>query len=193
MDSARLVIRLEMQGSWTAEDAGICFTNMSKLYEIGLFVALLNEDKSFAMHYKIPYDHIGIDKKFELFASGISASKKLTVGKMRYASPGAIDLVGIGAVVGHLKDFVLKMVERSDLRVERKLNEQRLLLENQRLEIENARQFISLAREVGLSEIELRGIADLTRETGKGISQLIEQGKLTKVAVLDDAGGSRNK
>jgi hypothetical protein len=78
------------------------------------------------------------EAQFARLSQWIQPEERLDVRRIDYASPGSADLVGIGAIVGHLKDFMLKMIERQDLKRQRELSEERAELENERARLENA-------------------------------------------------------
>ena len=106
-------------------------------------------------------------------------------GVSTYASPGATDLAGVGTVVGHIKDFILKLIERRDSRRKRELDKERAALENDRIRLENARSFVALGRDLGYSETDLRRLILYVDGKQGTLVSLIEQRKLVGVSMLE--------
>jgi len=115
----------------------------------------------------------------------LEPEERLEVRRISYASPGFSDLVGIGTVVGHIKEFILKLGERRDSRRHRELDEERAALENDRIRLENARNLVALGRDLGYTEMDLRLlVADVDRKQ-EPLIRLIEQQKLRGVSTPD--------
>jgi hypothetical protein len=115
----------------------------------------------------------------------LDPDERLHIRRINYASPGSIDLVGIGAVVGHIKDFAIKLIERHDSKRGRELSDERAALDNERLRLENARTFIALAGDLGYSEIEVRRLVAYVDDKQEPLVRLIEEDKLRGVSDLD--------
>jgi hypothetical protein len=96
------------------------------------------------------------------------------------------DVAGIGVIVGHLKDFVLKIIDRADSRRSRQLADDRSFLENQRLAIENAQAFAALASDLGYSEAEKRRLILDVDARQNIIAALVDEGKITKALIRSD-------
>ncbi|MDR7555726.1 MAG: hypothetical protein QN157_08970 [Armatimonadota bacterium] len=113
----------------------------------------------------------------------LEPEERLAVRRINYASPGATDLAGIGTVVGHIKDFILKLIERRDSRRRRELDEERAALENERIRLENVKSFVALARDLGYSETDLRHLIRYVDGKQDILVRLIEQRKLVGVSM----------
>jgi hypothetical protein len=111
--------------------------------------------------------------------------ERLEVRRISYASPGFTDLAGVGTVVGHIKDFIIKLIERRDSRRQRELNDERAALENDRIRLENARNFVALGRDLGYSETDLRLLAAHVDKKQEPLVRLIQQQKLRGVSTPD--------
>ena len=120
--------------------------------------------------------------QFDRLSQLVESEEQFEVRRVSYASPGFADLVGIGTVVGHLKEFVLKLIERHDTKRQRELSDDRAELENERIRIENARNFVALAHEVGYSQPEVRQLAALVDQKQDPLVRLIEHRKLRAVS-----------
>jgi len=88
-------------------------------------------------------------------------------------------------VVGHIKDFILKLIERRDSRRKRELDEERAALENDLIRLENARSFVALGRELGYSETDLRRLILYVDGKQDTLVRFIEQRKLAGVSIAD--------
>ena len=168
MDTSIQLLRLEIGGRWSADDFGQSLISLSDLYDLRLLLEFLREDhrdwerfyEEF-MHFPpfrgrwrrrlltsgpLPWiggfggvppvlDDVQLSRLSRLF----EPEERLEVRCIEYASPGFTDLAGIGTVVGHLKDLIIKLIERRDSRRRSNLEEERLALENERIRLENVR------------------------------------------------------
>lgn len=211
MDKSRRILRLDLDGGWSAEELGRVLVNLSDLYNLRLFLELLREDiqewaryfpdlldfPPFARHrlrqhpYRPwfplwqglpPLDDSCLSRLSEL----IAPEERLKVWRVEYASPGFSDLAGLGAVIGHLKDFILKLIERRDGRRSRALSEERAELENESLRIQNARNLVALGRDLGYSETEMRTLFRHVDEKQDLVFGLITQRKIKGVSIQDE-------
>lgn len=211
MDTSIALVRLEVDGHWSADDVGRCFTSLTDLYDIRLFLELLRDDQHDWERFSeaiLRSSKVGLRWKYQLHAwypspwtSGfrsraplpidehqvsqlahlLEPDERLQVRRFRYSSPGFTDLAGIGTVVGHLKDFVVRLIERRDTQRQRALNDERTALENDRIRMENARQFVALGRDLGYSETELRMLAFHIDSKQDTLIRLIDQQKIRTI------------
>ena len=217
MDEKRQLIRFELGGQWSADDLGRMLVSISDLYDLRLFLEILRDDRrDFESSFLKWSDFQRLDSgrepfvhwRFTPLALGflglgpppldetrlarlpqiLLPADRLGLHRITYASPGAADLFGIGEVVGHIKDFVLKLIERKDLKRQRKLSDERAELENQGIRIENARNFVALGRDLGYTKTELRRLAAHVDDKQETLFGLIAQQKLLSVSSIDEAG-----
>jgi hypothetical protein len=125
------------------------------------------------------------DAQLSRLSQLIDPDERIQIRRITFASPGSIDLIGLGAVIGHLKDFVLGLIERSDSKRRRELRDEREELENERLRLENVRTFVAFARDLGYSEIEIRQLGAYVDEKQESIIQLVKEDKLRGVSDLN--------
>lgn len=207
MHESRRVLRLELEGRWSAEELGGALVSLSDLYDLRLFLELLHEDLMEWQRYfpelqglpSIRWRRLSRRPHWTWFPwwpgpptldeahlsrlpEVIEPEERLKVRRIEYGSPGVTDLIGIGEVVGHVKDFTLKLIERRDSRRSRELSDERAALENDRLRIENARNFVALGRDLGYSQTELRELAHYVDGKQEPLARLIEGGKLLDVS-----------
>ncbi len=214
MNGSIEIIRLEMEGRWYAEELGSAVYAIADLYNLRLFLELMYEDQrdweyffDELMHFppfrrkwkrrlmrqqfmfgplvpltSIPFDVAQLSRLNEY----LEPDERLEVRRLNYASPGASDLAGIGAIVGHVKDFVFKLIDRHDTRRQRELSDERAAVEIERLRIENARNFVALGRDLGLSDADMRKLAAHVDEKQEVLIRLVDQRKLTGVSLIGD-------
>lgn len=218
MERSTQILRLEIDGRWSAEDLGQALVSVSDLYDLRLFLELLREDQrewerfyDELMHFppfrhrwrkRFPYwgavpwapgfpgalppvlDEAQLSRLSQL----LEPDERLEVRRISYASPGATDLAGIGTVIGHIKDFILKLIERRNSKRQRQLDEERAALENDRIRLENARNFVALTRDLGYPETDLRRLVLHVDGKQGTLVRLIAQQKLRGVSIPEAAG-----
>ncbi|MGC8898815.1 MAG: hypothetical protein ACP5ON_11370 [Bacteroidota bacterium] len=220
MERSTQILRLEIDGRWSAEDFGQALVSISDLYDLRLFLELVREDQrewelfyEELMHFP-PFRHrwrkrfpywglvpwaLGFpgalppvldDAQLSRLSQLLEPEERLEVRRISYASPGATDLAGIGTVIGHIKDFILKLIERQDSKRQRELDQERAALENDRIRLENARNFVALARDLGYSETDLRRLVLYVDGKQGTLVRLIAQQKLRGVSI-PEAGGEQ--
>src|SRR5208283_3702640 len=213
MDGSIEVMRIEMDGRWSAAEFGQALINISDLYDIRLFLELLREDQRDLERFYEEFMHFGpfrhrwrrrfwgaapwgpgpslgmlplLDEtQLSHLRRLFEPEERLEVRRVSYASPGLADLAGIGAVVGHVKDLVIKLVDRRDTQRQRELSDERAALENDRIRLENARNFVALGRDLGYSDRELRLLVAQVDKKQEPLVRLIEQQKLRGVSTPD--------
>jgi hypothetical protein len=218
MDRTTSLIRLELDGRWGVDEIGQCFSSLADLYDLRLYLESVRDDqRDFERFYEellhfgpvsrrwkhrlaragplpwmagyglqtlIPIDDSHLSRLRGLFDS----EERLEVRRITYASPGFADLAGLGTVVGHLKDFLLRLMERRDNRRQRELNDERAELENDRLRLENARQFVALARDLGYSDTDMRALTLHVDNKQGPILKMVEQRKLSGISTIEGEG-----
>jgi len=116
----------------------------------------------------------------------------LRVSEIEYASPGNIDVTGIGEGIKALTGFAQFLIERHDSKEtrkqEREMREQEIEMREQELiakKIKTARAFARAAKEVGSVE-DLGAIMRLVSARDRALTNAIETGRITEVRMLDD-------
>jgi hypothetical protein len=128
---------------------------------------------------------IWIEREFVNLAGLVRPEESLDIRRINYASPGFADLTGIGTVVGHLKEFVLKLIERRDLKRQRELSDEKAELENERIRLENIKLYVALARDVGYSDTEVRQLANVVDGRQEILARLIDFQKIRKISSFE--------
>jgi hypothetical protein len=102
---------------------------------------------------------------------------RLEVKQTKYGSPGFNDFIGFGAIVGHIKDLLLKIIEIRSTHAKREL-------EVRKLELENIRNFLQIAREHDLTPEQLMYYEHWMNERLEVFTELIRRDKLQSVRLL---------
>jgi hypothetical protein len=220
MDRTIQVLRLKMDGRWLADELGSCVSDLAALYDLRMCLELMREDQRDWEHFFDELWHFGpmrrqFKRRFlrgqmfptpfptlssaQIDVTQLSAlraflepSERLEIRRLNYASPGASDLAGVGAIVGHVKDFVVKLIDRHDTRRQRELNDDRAAAEIDRIRLENARNFVALGKDLGYSDIEMRKLVAQVDEKQDMLISLIDQKKLTGATIVGDGESDSN-
>jgi hypothetical protein len=111
----------------------------------------------------------------------IEPAERLAVQHVTYGSKGFKDLAGIGVVIGHLKDFIIHLIDLYATKPQRELDNVHRQLENDRLRIENAERLVDLTQKLGYSKIERRQFVNAVLHEQQHVEHLISLGKITSV------------
>src|SRR6266851_4377807 len=151
------VLRLQMEGRWYADEFGAAVCAISDLYDLRFCLELILEDqhdwemfydelvhfspfrrrwkRTLMRHQLMPSPFLPLASTvFDVSAlwrlrDYLEPDEKLEIRRLEYASPGVSDLAGIGVIVGHVKDFVNKLIDRRDAQRQRELNDEKLAVE----------------------------------------------------------------
>lgn len=110
----------------------------------------------------------------------------LAIGSINYNSPGKIDLLGIGEVVRHLKDFFFDILKIRDEAKRRKLEIRKQEEELMSKRLENVNKFLEISKEHNL---DYATTTKIIREIGSYESELYDfaiNGKLDSVSVKEN-------
>jgi hypothetical protein len=135
-----------------------------------------------------------------------SSVSALEVRAVKYVSEGFKDFAGIGEIVGHVKDFVLRLIEifitrkhREELCEQARLeNEERrrrmeqLDVEIQKQKLENISQYVQIMRDAGFSKVAVKRAMQAIDLRADILGTLIESGKIKAItSIEEDDRGSR--
>lgn len=147
MDTATTrVIRFRIKDTWTSVEMGTFFSHLDWLYDLRFVLELIYEDhpESRDVGYSINAGRV------DLY---LSKREKLKISKINYGSPGIADLAGVGAIVGHLKDFFLQLISLKVTTKQRDLENEERALRNDLLRVEKQEKLMEL--EEKRREVEL--------------------------------------
>jgi hypothetical protein len=215
MDRELRTVRVHIAGRWSADEMGQFLIDVRDLYNLGFVLALMRDDLGLLDRYYadlFPYAdrlhrpllwrqimHFGIIgappvlptinlEDPEALQSLLEPDELLEVQRIEFASPGFKDLLGLGEVIGHVKDFLLKLIDWKLTARQRQLENEERELKNQRLRIENAKEFVALGRDLGLPQQEIRKMVGFVGKRQDRTLKLIEAGKITSVSVPPQSG-----
>ena len=185
------IIRINISDDWSASDIATFLHELDYLYNLGLrIVAAATGDKQ--------------GRQIEMWAEKSLLSEhtkkhypraELEVCQIHYSSPGFTDLGGMGTVIGHIKDFILRLIDyrvQSRRRVleddqfvvetaKKNLENEAIMLKNVQLRIENARQFLELAKNNGYSEEEIKKLIPPVVQAQETLVRLVSDGRIQSV------------
>lgn len=176
--STYTVLRFEINENWYSPEMGIFLLHLNDLYRLYLGLEVIHTDEHARDYLRDMKAHD--EQRLNLANGLVYISHKaqrfnhLRVVRIQYASPGVQDLAGIGVIVGHVKDLVLRLIDLAASRKERRLK-------NERLEIDNLSERIKIAKEVGYTDKEIRNMLGWAKKRQKTIYYLIEDGKIRSV------------
>jgi HAMP domain-containing protein len=215
MNEERQVLRVGIDGEWEAEEFATSLNALNRLYTLRFAIALeleeLRELRDFWMDAPFPpFPHsprslrrwaklappsLLRPERVPLLRGGrvaplaselLEPQERLIVQRLLYGSPGIKDLAGIGEIVGHLKDLLVKLIEHWSTRQQRSLENQRRELENQQLQVEIAKQFVGLAHELGYTKREMRQLVAAAVREQRPLVRLVASGKITSADTVDN-------
>jgi len=162
------IIRFSIDGNWSTEDMGEFCLALDDLYMLLTALETTMTRSPSGARSKFKGD---IRRHSRWLRECNPGSPFLQIIKVRYGSPGFQDVAGIGIIVGHLKDFILKIIENVSGRKRRQLIDKQL-------EIENARKFLQLADDYNLTDEEVAFLIEAVNERQRTIARLVGQKKL---------------
>lgn len=192
------MLRIEIDGAWDPVD----FIDVLESVESMYFKCMMLEDFPFlAPHWPFPLvplnrpatEHMDALNRQLLEFSRYThdGETRLSVRRINYASPGSIDLVGIGRAVDAIARTIERLIrfyEERDIRREKALQEQ-IATEHKRetlrsLQIKNAREILRLQKDYPRSAKDL--LLPLLVRDQERISERVAQGKIAKMRRTED-------
>jgi hypothetical protein len=215
MDETVRLMRLEIEGRWSAQELGQVLLSITDLYNLRLVLEVLKDDwrdldemwhemlhfPPFRRRWKrrggsipppflfnaypwtptIPADSAELLRLAQI----VYPSEVLEVRRVRYESPGITDIAGIGIIVGHVKDFIVRIIEHRSQRRQRDLDNARREAEVAAMRIENARNLVALAEQCGYDRSELRKLVGFVDTKQEVIIQVVDHSKLTGATLVE--------
>lgn len=199
----RQIIRINISDDWSASDIATFLHELDYLYNLGLrIVAAATSDKN--------ERQVEMWTEKSLLAEHIKKQfpqAELEVCQIHYSSPGFTDLAGMGTVIGHIKDFLLRLIDyrvssrRRTLEEEqmaadnakKNLENETLMLKNVQLRLENARQFLELAKANGFTEEEIKKLIPPIDKAQETLVRLVSEGRIETVELRTELPESTEK
>ena len=211
MNDSTKIMRLEIDGQWTADDMINSIKAVQDLYNLRLILQFEYEEwlewrefyhelKFFPPFRKrmqarlfferenfpscktiIPLSEDELSRVSEL----CYPNEVLNIRRIKYGSKGIKDLAGIGEIIGHVKDFILELIHIRKDKEKRSLENEERKLKNQHLQLENAQKYVELAKSIGLKKSEIRQLVRLADNKQDKLVDLIDEGKIYGVRLLN--------
>jgi hypothetical protein len=200
MDETPTILRLSIDGRWTADEMARSFRSLNNLYNLRLAVQIVEDQaREFERLYRRgpypPFDWLydfpvrfSAPRLFDAsrnelrdIISVVDPEDQLLVRRVEYASPGFKDLLGLGEVIKQLGKFVgdiVRMPQESQMRRER----------IKKMQIDNARRFVRLRLESAEADRRIRHLTKLAASESGPLIELAEDGKLLSAEVLPEGG-----
>ena len=210
MNEEARILRIRIDERWTANDFSSSLLALDRLYTLRLLLENEYEDlRDLRRNYPEaslllpPYrfeDWISVARTRGLPVNGalepldrdptllpelLEPTERLSLRRVIYGSPGIKDLVGVGEVIGHLKDLLVKLIDLFATREERALKNERSALENDQLRVDIAKKYVELGRELGYSKREMRRLVASAAEQQRPLEALIRTGKIISADTID--------
>ena len=185
-------IRIEIEGEWSVYELGVFLGDLALLFVIRFALDLGRRGVSdFLSSLRRPdrYDPWPFSRRWSL----TRPDEQLTVLRVQYGSPGFVDLLGIGKIVEQLRLFVEKLIDLRATRLRRGLENEAMRQEIKGKMIENARDFVRLAeeaRDLGLSDYEIKYLVELTEGAQERLFRQIAQGNVAAIGPVPPSGES---
>jgi hypothetical protein len=204
MDGTRL--RIEIDGYWTSGDFAKLFSEMELLNEFAHFgETKIDGQTALPLRYfrgtqprLSPIWTLDYELEAETESNITEALVKgyirdfigypsdLQVKEVLFASPGFVDLLGAGKIVGHLSKFILGVTDRWLATDDRKLARDHKRQTILRQKIANAESLLKLSNKAGLDADTRRQLIRRVLEVDYYLETKILDGQVTDVRTIDD-------
>ena len=210
-DEPIAVLRVGMDGQWTAHELYASLYSIEYFYNAILFLQLcayqtfISDFREYLRNEFATLRPFEEDTPREVMGAGgpvgfaledatrlsqliiaLAPHLLLNVRRIQYGSPGFKDLAGAGEIVGHVKDFLLKLIDLAVTTRQRRLDVTERNVEIEAKRIENLKAFVELAKGIGFSEHEIRTMLKSADVHQDNLMQLALQMKIVTVEKVDD-------
>ena len=190
------VIHFDVDERWMVVDVEKFSSAILFLYKLGMLIDFIERsyrgkregnfwlDKLYRENEPLNTEHLDFLLDNYYYPKTEIEYAQLEVLQVKYSSPGVVDLVGLGVVVGHIKEFILKTIEIAVESEKRKLENQLKEEEIQKKRIENAFEYLKLLKECGYTQDEIKPLALTIDEKQNTVFELALQGKVKDVELM---------
>jgi hypothetical protein len=215
------ILRVEIDGTWTSEEFSDSLWSIGDIYGLRTVLGIEQQSlKEMEMLYRefldfpFPFRRLPRRLRAAYLAHGLpfpptfsplidprdpSSSLKLLepeeqlyVKRIQFGSPGFTDLAGVGDVAGHIKDFLLKLIDLAVTRRQRQLENEEREARVEKLRIENARELVDLAKDCGYSQVEIRQMVHWVDGRQAKLLPLAEHGKIRGAHLLSGENAEKD-
>jgi len=187
--SKRETLRIVIDKKWTAYQFSVFVGDIDRLYFLALASVHDNKKSPLKSRLKLLLWMFASQERYPAGAEAASLSSTeegLVVKRIAYASPGAIDFIGVGEAVKQLKEILLGIIDRYNHRglAREKVNEQRL---------KNLERIFELAAKYDFSADEVHRMAGEMEAIEKRIRELAWERKIALVSGVQTKPSSKAK
>ncbi len=175
--------RIKIDGSWTAREMGDLFSSCSTIYH------------QFAQYHSSELNRKINQQQVQPQPTGNEDGRDtlLKVKQVSFASPGWADLLGAGELVGHLKEFLLGLIdritERRDRDQARQLKDTEIeaaILENYGKQLDLLSKAFDVSNRNDLSEPMRQSILNSIMTASRPLGKAIAERRIISVENLSD-------
>jgi hypothetical protein len=194
-------LRLGIDGAWSSAEFSRLFSEFEMLNEMAHFGLTRSDGETMLAFDYLPSrrvmrelyldvqteEHVlalAADAQIQNHIRYVSTPRPLQVIKLEFASPGIVDLLGVGKVIEEVRKFVVEIADRwiaaPDRELERDHKRQQILAEK----IANAERLVNLSEKTGLDPEMRRQLVRRLLECDRFIEDKMIEGQITNVEQL---------
>ncbi|MCF6311577.1 MAG: hypothetical protein L3J39_03915 [Verrucomicrobiales bacterium] len=199
MDTQNQILRVGIEGRWTATEMASSLKEINFLYDLRLYLNAIEETEPYLeemSHFYPPFQRYGKSFLFARYAQPLHQPEDLNrntkiifpehvlrVSQIKYASPGIKDLLGLEGVLKEVRLFIQYLLDRDQQREAQELD-------NQGKRIKNARDFAKLRVESARADKEIEmlssdGYGEIVEDNTRQLSRLVEERKIVSIEMLE--------
>jgi len=202
------VLRIEIAGQWTASEFSELMSQLEFLYNVAQF-SELEFDRRFTWTYLFrrlrgqslyPFDPY-LSAQFDLYEEsqlvrfdiqrivrGLPGRElhELTVIRILYASPGFVDLTGLGKEIEQIRLFVMDVIDRYLHREDRRIAQDGATQDVLARKLENAKTLLKLSGKAGIDQETIQMLIRQVLTADYFLEGKVISGKITSVAPSSD-------
>lgn len=200
---SRQIIRINISDDWSASDMATFLHELDFLYNLGLRIVAAATSNEIERQVEMWTERSLLTQHLKTH----HPQAELEVCRIQYNSPGFTDLVGMGTVVGHVKDFLFRLIDYRVHSRRRSLEDDHLAaqntkinlendairLKNAQLQLENARQFLELAKANGYSEAEIQKLIQPVNSVQETLVRFVSDGRIQSVELKPELSNNPEK
>ena len=179
-------MKVSIDKTWTALDFATLFEAIDRFY---LFFALvrvadrilISESAGDTELVAWKDDVFRSFTSLQDFHSSIPREDDLFVKKLTFASPGGIDFLGVAALVGHLKEVLLRLLELNATRRERQAKAALIEIEVEMARLKAVKEHLTILKELGFTNAERQKLLLELSPCAQSLLVLMRREMITKV------------
>lgn len=193
---SRQIIRINLSDDWSASDMATFLHELDFLYNLGLGIVAAAASNETERQIEMWTERSFLTEHIKTR----HPQAELEVRQIQYSSPGFTDLAGVGTVVGHVKDFLFRLIDyrvharRRNLEDDHlaaqntkvSLENEAIRLKNAQLQLENTRQFLELAKANGYSDAEIQKLIQPVNRVQETLVRFVADGRIESVELREE-------